>query len=656
MSRVFEVGDRVLLIDQKKRRYLIVLKPAGEFHSHAGIVSHDAVIGRPEGTTIRSSRTQTYLAIRPTLSDFVLKMPRGAQVIYPKDLGPILMLADLYPGARVLESGLGSGALSMAMLRAGAEIVGYEMREDFAEKAQTNIASFLGDDAMTRYRVEIRDCYEGIDETDLDRIVLDLPEPWRVVPHAETSLHPGGILLAYTPSIVQVMQLREALEHSAFDLAETVEVLNRTWHVEGQAVRPDHRMVAHTGFLTPRGCSRGDRPVPTGFAVSWLDVVLVGLAVAAIVGGYRLGFVTRVVSWIGLGIGLVVALRLTPILLRWLDPTRPAISLAIVVALLVVGASLGQALGFVIGARLRPRRTEGLAAGVDGVFGAFAGLAGLVAIVWLLLPVLTVAPAWVARPVTTSYAAQAIDTYLPPPPDAVETLRDLVGDDPFPDVFAALRPTPDLGPPPPETGISEATSDDVARSVVKIEGEACSRIQDGSGWVVAPGQVVTNAHVVAGEGRTQVIRDDGRRLDATVTAFDPSRDLAVLSVAGLERPPLPVSREIVSGGTIGGVFGHPGGEPLRIAPFEVARALRATGRDIYGGTTTRRDVLELSASLRPGDSGSALVDPGGRVVGVAFAIAHDQPDVAYALATSELEPVLAASADAEPVPTGSCLS
>ena len=390
--------------------------------------------------------------------------------------------------------------------------------------------------------------------------------------------------------------------------------------------------------------------------MSWLDLVLLGLAVAAIIGGYRLGFVTRVVSWIGLGVGLAIALRLTPIVLRWLDPTRPAISLAIVVALLVVGASLGQALGFVVGAGLRPRRSEGFVGRVDGVFGAVAGLAGLVAIVWLLLPVLAVAPAWVARPVTTSYAAQAIDTWLPPPPDAVESLRDLVGDDPFPDVFDALRATPDLGPPPPETGISEVTSDAVARSVVKVEGEACSRIQDGSGWVVAPGQVVTNAHVVAGEERTQVIRDDGRRLDATVTAFDPSRDLAVLSVDGLDRPPLPVDPATAEAGTIGGVFGHPGGEPLRIAPFEVARALRATGRDIYDRATTRREVLELSASLRPGDSGSALIDPSGQVVGVAFAIARDQPDVAYALATSELAPVLEMSVQGTAVPTGSCLA
>jgi tRNA (adenine57-N1/adenine58-N1)-methyltransferase catalytic subunit len=250
MSRPFEAGDRVLLIDHKKRRYLVTLKPGGEFHSHAGFVPHDEVLGAPEGSTVRSTRNSPYLAVRPTLSDFVLKMPRGAQVIYPKDLGPILMLADIYPGARVLESGVGSGALSMAMLRAGAEIVGYELREDFAERAQANVSSFLGEEAVSRYRVELRDCYDGIDETDLDRVVLDLPEPWQVVKHAERALHPGGILLAYTPSIVQVQQLREALEASAFDMPETLEVLNRTWHVEGQAVRPDHRMVAHTGFLT----------------------------------------------------------------------------------------------------------------------------------------------------------------------------------------------------------------------------------------------------------------------------------------------------------------------------------------------------------------------------------------------------------------------
>jgi tRNA (adenine57-N1/adenine58-N1)-methyltransferase len=171
-------------------------------------------------------------------------------VIYPKDLGPILLHADIFPGARVLESGVGSGALSMTLLRAGADVVGYELRDDFAARAVANVASFLGEAALARYRVEERDCYAGIDETGLDRIVLDLPEPWQVVSHAARALHPGGILLAYTPQITQATQLRGALEGSGFGMAETVEVLHRSWHIEGQSVRPDHRMVAHTGFLT----------------------------------------------------------------------------------------------------------------------------------------------------------------------------------------------------------------------------------------------------------------------------------------------------------------------------------------------------------------------------------------------------------------------
>jgi tRNA (adenine57-N1/adenine58-N1)-methyltransferase len=250
VSRPLDAGERVLLIDNKKRRYLVTLQVGGEFHSHAGFVPHDDIIGRSEGILAQSTRNASYRVLRPTLADFILKMPRGAQVIYPKDLGPILMLADITPGCRVLESGVGSGALSMTMLRAGATITGYEMREDFANRARSNVESFLGAEAMSRYDVQVRDCYDGIDDTGFDRIVLDLPEPWQVVKHAETALNPGGILLAYTPSITQAVQLRERFEESDFAMAETMEVLNRGWHIEGQAVRPDHRMVAHTGFLT----------------------------------------------------------------------------------------------------------------------------------------------------------------------------------------------------------------------------------------------------------------------------------------------------------------------------------------------------------------------------------------------------------------------
>ncbi|HET7487362.1 MAG TPA: tRNA (adenine-N1)-methyltransferase [Acidimicrobiales bacterium] len=250
MRGAFRPGERALLVDRKNRRYLVTLTAGAQFHTHAGFFAHAEVIGQPEGVVVRSSSGAWYQAVRPTLADFVLKMPRGAQVIYPKDLGPILLLADVFPGARVLESGVGSGALSMTLLRAGAVVTGYELRADFAAKAQANVASFLGAEAAERYQVEERDVYEGIDGEGFDRVVLDLPEPWRVVKHAEGALCPGGIFVAYTPSIIQAAQTRAALADGGFSFAETQEVLVRTWHVEGQAVRPDHRMVAHTGFLT----------------------------------------------------------------------------------------------------------------------------------------------------------------------------------------------------------------------------------------------------------------------------------------------------------------------------------------------------------------------------------------------------------------------
>ncbi len=249
-DRPLALGDLVLLVDHKARRYLITLTDGQEFQSHAGVLPHTEIVGRVEGAEVATTRGQRFRAFRPTLSDFVLAMPRGAQVIYPKDIGPILLLADIGPGMRILESGVGSGALSMAMLRVGAEITGYEIREDFAARARKNVTAFLGDEASARYHIELRDCYEGIDARHLDRVVLDLPEPWRVVPHAVGALRWGGILVSYSPSIVQVTRLTEALKASRFSEISTTEVMNRTWHIDGAAVRPDHRMVAHTGFLT----------------------------------------------------------------------------------------------------------------------------------------------------------------------------------------------------------------------------------------------------------------------------------------------------------------------------------------------------------------------------------------------------------------------
>ena len=251
LTPTLSYGDKILLLDQKKRRYLITLEQDGEFHSHAGFVSHSDVVDQVEGVTVRSTRGAEYTVLRPTLEDFVLEMPRGAQVIYPKDLAPICMIGDIGPGMRVFETGIGSGALSMTMLRYGAQIVGYELREDFANNAQSNVKSFLGAAALDRYQVHIADSYLGIDPAHgpFDRVVLDLPEPWQVIPHAETVLRAGGILVAYTPSITQAVRTREQLKGRWID-ARTIEVLHRGWYIDGQAVRPDHRMVAHTAFLT----------------------------------------------------------------------------------------------------------------------------------------------------------------------------------------------------------------------------------------------------------------------------------------------------------------------------------------------------------------------------------------------------------------------
>jgi tRNA (adenine57-N1/adenine58-N1)-methyltransferase catalytic subunit len=251
VSGRFAPGDLVLLVDTKRRRHLITLEPGGEFHSHSGVLRHDDLLGQEEGVSVRTTMNARFVALRPTLSEYVLEMPRGAQVIYPKDLGPILMLGDVAPGVRVLESGVGSGALTMTLLRAGGpggHVTGYELRDDFAARARRNVEQFLGPDVPLS--LEVRDVYDGIDEEQLDRVILDLPEPWRVVKHAAAALRPGGILVAYLPTIGQVARLREELAGSAFGMAESLEVMHRGWHVDGQSVRPNHRMVAHTGFLT----------------------------------------------------------------------------------------------------------------------------------------------------------------------------------------------------------------------------------------------------------------------------------------------------------------------------------------------------------------------------------------------------------------------
>jgi len=256
--KIFQSGERVHLIDKKERPYAVTLK-AGEIFQHSGDrIPHDDIIGKPDGTVVQFSNGKLMLAIHPTLAEYTLKMPRGAQVIYPKDLAVIPMWADIYPGSRVFEAGVGSGALTMALLRAVGDrgcVVSYEVREDFAATATKNIERFMG--KVPNHFLQIRDAYEGIEIGEgtsswmFDRVVLDLPEPWRVVPHAARALRSGGLYLSYVPTVPQVMQTVQALEQSrVFTMVQNFETLLRTWNIKGRSVRPDHRMVAHSGFIT----------------------------------------------------------------------------------------------------------------------------------------------------------------------------------------------------------------------------------------------------------------------------------------------------------------------------------------------------------------------------------------------------------------------
>jgi len=382
-----------------------------------------------------------------------------------------------------------------------------------------------------------------------------------------------------------------------------------------------------------------------------LDVVLVLAAVAAVVAGWRLGFTTRALSWIGLAGGLVLGVRLLPWVLDHLQGAPHGELIVTALAVVLAAAVLGQTIGLALGLRFAPRPRSGLMVRADRTLGAVAGLVGACALIWLMLPLVAATNGWPAQLTAHSRLARAFAEDLPTAPDASKMVETLVGPSRFPAVIEDLNPAAGQVPPPASSGLSAATQASVTRSVVKIEGISCQRILDGSGFVVGNGLVVTNAHVVAGEPTTHVVRDDGARLSATVVAYDPERDLALLAVPRLGRPALTLATP--AAGQRGGVFGHPGGAPLRVAPFLVQRRITATSKDIYGDNQVSRQVLELAAALAPGDSGSAVVDSQGLVVGVAFAVSTDQANLAYALSSAELTTELA-QPHARAVSTGSC--
>ncbi len=253
MSAPFEAGERALLIDQRDRTHLVRLEHGGTYHTHSGTLEHDLILGQLEGVRVETSKGMVLTVFRPRFADYVLKMPRGAQVVYPKDLGPIVVYADVHPGARVLEAGTGSGALTIALCRAtGPEgrVVSYELRDEHRTQAAENVEAFFGK-VPPWLDLRVGDIAQVAETGDrFDRCALDLPEPWAPLEALHAVLEPGGVLCAYLPTTPQVQELVLALRPNGFYHVETFETLRRSWHVAERSVRPDHRMVGHTGFLT----------------------------------------------------------------------------------------------------------------------------------------------------------------------------------------------------------------------------------------------------------------------------------------------------------------------------------------------------------------------------------------------------------------------
>jgi tRNA (adenine57-N1/adenine58-N1)-methyltransferase len=248
----FREGDRVQLTDPKGRLHTVVLQPGKLFHTHRGAIAHDDLIGAPEGSVVFSTANTGYLAFRPLLADFVLSMPRGAQVIYPKDAAQIVGFGDVGPGMRVLEAGAGSGALTCSLLRAvgaAGRVTSYERRDDFADVARANVGAFFGE-VPGNWELRLGDLADHPAGEVVDRVVLDMLEPWAVLPAVAAALRPGGVLVGYVATTTQLSTYVEALrEQGVWTEPHAWETLLRPWHAVGLAVRPEHRMVAHTAFL-----------------------------------------------------------------------------------------------------------------------------------------------------------------------------------------------------------------------------------------------------------------------------------------------------------------------------------------------------------------------------------------------------------------------
>lgn len=375
-----------------------------------------------------------------------------------------------------------------------------------------------------------------------------------------------------------------------------------------------------------------------------LDVVLVLLAVSAISVGRRMGLLARVAGWLGVLAGLAASTVTVPAVLGRVDADSGPARFLLALVVLALTVSVGSGIGSALGRRARLAVADTVLGGPDRLAGAVAGVAGLVVATWLVAPAAADVPGAISRQVRESTVVATVLGALPPPPPVVDTLARAVSRVPFPDVLGPLQPAPELGPPPAELPLAADALATVTRSTVNVEGRGCGLLLgEGSGWVVEPGLVVTNAHVVEQLAEVSVRRDDGSTRPATVIARDDERDLALLAVDDLDRPPLPRAEPVVPDEVV--IAGHPGGQDqVRVAPGRIDRVQVTIGRTT-DGRVAQREVVFLAASLRQGDSGSPVADADGRVVATAFAIAPDVPTTAYAISDGELDAVLEAPRD-----------
>ncbi|HET9059033.1 MAG TPA: MarP family serine protease [Acidimicrobiales bacterium] len=391
------------------------------------------------------------------------------------------------------------------------------------------------------------------------------------------------------------------------------------------------------------------------------DIGILVAAGLAGLGGWRMGFLARLFSWVGLAAGLYLAVRFLPNIVTLLHVSGSVPRITVAILALLVGAFVGQGVGLMVGGRLHSVLPFGGVRSIDRAVGGLVGVFGVLVAVWLLAPSMAAVPGTLSQLTTGSVIARNVlnsaSSLGIQPPNTLEVIRRLVGQDGFPQVFTKFGRSPYSGNPPVADPLAPAILQRAEASTVKVQGQACQRLQEGSGWTAGPNLVVTNAHVVAGEapGHTQVLLP-GQLLPkpADVVLYNPDVDLALLYVPNLGERPLPISSG--TSGQRGVVLGHPNGQDsLAVQPAAIADPVVALGEDLYNTKPTKRQIYVLAARLTYGDSGAPLVDTQGRVIGIAFAIAPDRATTAYALSTAELKPLLAAP-HTKAVSTQGCVS